>query len=144
MHGDVVVDLDVDVVLEILHHAESPESVDAEDGLQLGIADGELLVLRIVQVALLDDCPHALDHLVAGHLSLAHDRGQLGRKTAVLGESSLLLGGGSSRHDCLFPWSRLQRIVRRDWQSRIQRIGRNSQEMEFTIRGTGQRDERTQ
>lgn len=88
---------DVNMVLEVFHHAECAEAVDLEDGFQLGVADGELLVLRVVEVSLLDDGPHALDDLMTGHLILTHDGGQFRGEAAGLGEPGLLLGGG--RHD---------------------------------------------
>jgi len=81
-----------DVMLEVLHHPEGAEAFLADDREQLFVADGELLVVGVVEVALLDDGPHLLYDLLSGHLVLAHDGSQLWRELAHLLETSLLSG----------------------------------------------------
>lgn len=65
-----------EMVLEILHHAESAETLHADHFEQSVVADGVLLVLRIVQVALFNYRPDLLHDLVSSHRVLANKSGQ--------------------------------------------------------------------
>lgn len=56
-----------EMVLQVFHHAERAEALHADYFEEGVVADRELLVLRIVKVALLDYGPDLLDDLVAGH-----------------------------------------------------------------------------
>ena len=80
------------MILQVFHHAKSPESL-GEHSAQLFVRDRELFVFRVIEIALLDDGPHALHDLRSRHFVLAHDSGQLGGEAAVLGEN-----GSLSRH----------------------------------------------
>lgn len=64
-------------MLEIFKHAECAEPFHAHDLQQFAVANGELLIFWIVQIALLDDGPHFLDDLVARTFVGAHDAGQI-------------------------------------------------------------------
>ena len=61
------------VVLEEFGHAEALELFDADDFEELVVTFGELLVLGILEVVLLDIGPHLLDDFVPGANVLAHD-----------------------------------------------------------------------
>ena len=57
-----------EVLLEVLAHAECLDSLVTEDGLHLGIGGEELLVLRVLEVVLLQVSPEPLDDLGPGDL----------------------------------------------------------------------------
>lgn len=69
-----------EVRLQVLHHAERAESLDANDLLELGITNGKLFILGIVQVTFLDDGPHLFDDLVTRQRVATHETRQLGRQ----------------------------------------------------------------
>ena len=56
------------VLLEVLAHAECLDPLITEDGLHLGIWGEELLVLRVLEVVLLQVGPEPLDDLGPGDL----------------------------------------------------------------------------
>jgi len=76
------------VILEVLGHPEALELLDADDLQQLLVADGELLVLRILQFILLDVGPHLLDDLVSRGLLGSDDRCKVLRQGQTLCEST--------------------------------------------------------
>merc|ERR1719369_1071174 len=75
-----------------LGHAERPDAVSAEDLGHLLVGVEVLLVLRVLEVVLLDVGPQLLDALGAGSLLLADDVSQLSGELHGLGKS------GSLRH----------------------------------------------
>ena len=79
------------MILEVLHHSEGAEALDADDLEECFVADGELLVLGVLHLVLLDDGPQLLDDLVAGHHVSADDLGELGAQLERAGEGGALL-----------------------------------------------------
>ena len=76
------------MILEVLGHPEALELLHADDLEKLVVADGELLVLRILQIVLLDISPHLLDHFVTGSLLSADDRRKIFGQSEALCEST--------------------------------------------------------
>ena len=56
------------MLLEVLAHAKGLDPLVAEDGLHSGVRGEELLVLRVLEVVLLQVSPEPLDHLGPGDL----------------------------------------------------------------------------
>jgi len=73
-----------------LGHTESPDAVVAEDLGHLLVGVEELLVLRVLELVLLDVSPQLLDALGTGSLLLADDVSELGGELHWLGESGSL------------------------------------------------------
>src|ERR1700761_7664896 len=78
---------------EMLVHFEHAYLVlAAEDGLQLGVGQDVALVLRVLQVVLLDVVPNLGNHFTPGKLSRPDDGGQLRRRRQWLLQGVGLLG----------------------------------------------------
>ncbi len=79
---------------DVLAHGEGPHLVLAEDLGHGGVGLEELLVLRVLEVVLLDVGPQLLDALGPGRLLLADDGGELGAQLHGAGEAGSLGHGG--------------------------------------------------
>ena len=78
---------------EELGHGKGPHPVLTEDLRHLGIGGEELLVLRVLEIVLLQVGPKLLNTLGSGGLLLANDFGQIGGELHGLGET-----GSFARH----------------------------------------------
>ena len=76
------------MILEVLDHAEALELLRSDDLEQLLVADGELLVLRVLQVVLLNVGPHLLDHFMPWGLLCADDGSKVVRQRQALAETA--------------------------------------------------------
>ena len=76
------------MILEVLNHSEAFELLGTNYLEQLLVADGELLVLRVLQVVFLDVGPHLLDHFVPGGLLRADDGSEVVRQRQALAEAA--------------------------------------------------------
>lgn len=79
------------VIFEIFCHTKAFEFLDPDYFLKLFVADCELLVLRVLQIILLDVVPQLFHHLVPRGLLRADDSRQVFGESQALGEASSAL-----------------------------------------------------